>query len=454
MIIHQSNGIKNIKNLKSVFHLQMNLKKMLHAISFLWFGSLLGAFCAFITQVILARTLGPTEYGAFASALSAASILVPVAGFGVAQLWLKIFGVEGHAGVRWISPSFDFIKFSVIFSIAAIITWAIIGPNTKATQYALVILSTYIIQQLYLELTSSKLQLEERYVLLSAIQIIPHGLRLILISAVILFTPYAMDSLTTSIIYALVSLPIIIWGVREMSKLKHGKLALKGHSTKQSTFQTKKPSVKEVAIDAFPFGMAATFHLIMFQINILIVGLINGPTQSASYAVAFSVMTAVYLVPNVIYQKFLLPKLHRWASHDRKKFLKVYNIGTKAMLTLGILAFASIISLAPWAIPILFGEEYKSSIVVLQVLAICAPIRFVASNAGSALLTQEHMKIKVYLMGISALTMITFSLLLIPKYEVIGAAVSTVLSDLLLLVLYYYFAQKKVVGKSIPHEPQ
>lgn len=64
------------------------------------------------------------------------------------------------------------------------------------------------------------------------------------------------------------------------------------------------------------------------------------------------------------------------------------------------------------------------------------------------------MKIKVYLMGISALTMITFSLLLIPKYEVIGAAVSTVLSDLLLLVLYYYFAQKKVVGKSIPHEPQ
>src|SRR3546814_4412984 len=40
------------------------------------------------------------------------------------------------------------------------------------------------------------------------------------------------------------------------------------------------------------------------------------------YNVAFVIMSAVYLIPSVIYQKFLLPKIHIWANHDQETFVK------------------------------------------------------------------------------------------------------------------------------------
>jgi O-antigen/teichoic acid export membrane protein len=69
-------------------------KQALKAISLLWLGSLLGAGCAFLTQVILARQLGPAEFGAFATAFAMVTMLMPLAGFGVAQYWQR--GVGGY----------------------------------------------------------------------------------------------------------------------------------------------------------------------------------------------------------------------------------------------------------------------------------------------------------------------------------------------------------------------
>src|SRR3546814_5217311 len=54
------------------------------------------------------------------------------------------------------------------------------------------------------------------------------------------------------------------------------------------------------------------------------------------YNVAFVIMSAVYLIPSVIYQKFLLPKIHIWANHDQETFVKAYEKGRLFMFLTGI----------------------------------------------------------------------------------------------------------------------
>lgn len=56
----------------------------MRAVSMLWVCSLIGAALSFLTQVALARILQPAGYGAFAAALATASLLTPLAGFGIA----------------------------------------------------------------------------------------------------------------------------------------------------------------------------------------------------------------------------------------------------------------------------------------------------------------------------------------------------------------------------------
>jgi len=163
--------------------------------------------------------------------------------------------------------------------------------------------------------------------------------------------------------------------------------------------------------------------------------------------VAFTIMVAVLIFPGVVYQKFLLPKMHRWAHHDRKHFYQVYRQGNIIMLLLGIVSMFLIWIIMPWGVPFLFGEAYQDAVNLLMVLAVSTPILFVASSVGATLLTQEHMKQKVKYMGTVAIINIGLNIVLIPFFGVYGAAVATVTSNIILLMIYYTAAKKIVFAK-------
>ena len=103
-------------------------------------------------------------------------------------------------------------------------------------------------------------------------------------------------------------------------------------------------------------------------------------------------MIAIYFIPGVIYQKFLLPKIHGWANHDEPKMLEIYQAGNGIMLLLGFVILASLFFLAPQIIPIIFGSEYGETSEVLRILLFCIPIRFLATSVEAPLFTKELMK--------------------------------------------------------------
>src|SRR3546814_20633552 len=79
------------------------------------------------------------------------------------------------------------------------------------------------------------------------------------------------------------------------------------------------------------------------------------------YNVAFVIMSAVYLIPSVIYQKFLLPKIHILANHDQETFVKAYEKGRLFMFLTGIAAMMFVGLLLPVIISILFVKKYAKS---------------------------------------------------------------------------------------------
>lgn len=421
----------------------MSKVKAVKTISLLWIGSLIGAGCAFLTQVILARALGPQEFGLFASVFAMVSLLVPLAGFGVAQYWLKEFGKDGLDAVRFIKPSFRFILANLFFVFILLLLWIALGPHDKTVQMILLIMSVYILGQVSVELVSSKLQLEERYNALAVWQLMPHLVRLLLVFAISLWFRGQFNVEVVAYLFVLVALLFVMLSIKPLFKISRGQLALKGHKPRSMANNALTPLVKDILKNAWPFGLAGVFHLIYFQSDIILVKYITGDEEAGYYNVAFTIMVAVLLFPGIVYQKFLLPKMHRWAHHDRALFYKVYRQGNVAMLILGLLAMVLIWLLSPLAIPFLFGDEYKDAVGLLTILALSAPILFVASSVGATLVTQEHMKIKVKLMGLVAIVNILLNLAFIPIYGAEGAAVATLMSNLMLLFLYY-IASKRV----------
>jgi len=412
-------------------------KKALGAIFLLSLGSFAGAGLAFLMQVLLARSLGREAFGLFSSLLAMVVLVTPLAGFGIAQLWLKYFGEEGWEAQKYLSSSFKFVLLSTSIVLVGLFIWAFISQDNKENQILLITLSFYLIGQVSLELVSAKLQLEERYRALSLWQFMAHLLRFVLVAGVLFFSKSNNLLEEVALAYLIVAVFLFSIALLSLKEMTTSSFKLKGHIKKPTNLTKKTISMKNIMGASWAFALASFFHLIYFQSDIILVQYIKGDTEAGLYSVAFSIMVAVYMFPAVIYQKFLLPKLHRWAKQDRDTFIKVFNLGNKIMLILGLSAMLLLWLLSSWGLVFLFGEAYYQAIKLLNILALSAPIIFVAFSAGATLVTASHIKRKVKYMGSIALVNILLNLLLIPDFGAVGASVATVLSNLLLLILYY-----------------
>ena len=78
------------------------------SVSLLWIGSIAAAGFALVTQIILARGLGPAEFGQFSSLFTIITIFTPLAGFGAHSLILKVYGNEGWSAKRWLKPIINY----------------------------------------------------------------------------------------------------------------------------------------------------------------------------------------------------------------------------------------------------------------------------------------------------------------------------------------------------------
>lgn len=432
-----------------IFKLKIGTRKAFGAISLLWLSTLGGAAFAFLSQIILARELTPVGYGLFSAALATTTLVAPLAGFGVQGLWLKLFGAEGWGATRWLSASFRFTLISATFVLISLAAWATWGPHDAATQQLLYWLLPVVSGTMFMELVSGKLQLEERYNVLALWQLLPNATRLLFIILVVAVSSRInVDRIAAA--YALAATIVIVLGSAHLRTMFQGRFSLKGHN-KLTVYDALviKPrpiTMFDFARAAWPFGFAGLFYLVYYQSDIILLKYLSGSDAAGIYNVAFTIMGAVYILPNVIYQRFLLPKYHRWANHDRSRFLQVYRIGNGSMLLIGGVTTGVMLLIVPFLIPTLFGTAYKSAIGLLSILAFCAPVRFLSTSVGATLVTQEHMRRKIFYMGSVALVNLALNLLLIPLYAAIGAAISTLISEIALLAFYLIAVRRHVFG--------
>ena len=421
----------------------MNKKKSIKSVLFLWLGSLLGSGSTFVIYWILARKLGPETFGVFSSALATITVFSLISGFGVSQVWLKLFGEEGWRAIRWLKPSMYFVLLTLGLVSVLLFAWAFFGPHDVITKQLLLLMLFFMIGLITVNLVSSKLQLEERYSFLAFWQLLPNLSRLVIIATSYYVLNITLAILDIGVVYATVGIIATVFGFFELYKMYNGKFQLKGHKTNQGqTFNI--PKIRDIFAEAWPFGLGSFFAFIYVQSDIIMLKYLVGDEQVGFYNVSFVVLTSIYLFPSILYQKYLMPKFHRWANFDREKFYSVYKKGNIAMLVLGVIIMSLVLLLSKFFIPLFFGEEYTESIVLINILALTLPFYLVAFSVASALVTKNHMKKKVIYMGVVAVLNLLLNFYLIPVYQGKGAAIATVISNAVLVVIYFYATNKYV----------
>jgi O-antigen/teichoic acid export membrane protein len=424
------------------FRLSSSLRRAVTTISMLGVATAAGAVMVFLTQTLLARELGPTSYGLFASSLATVTMIAPLAGFGLTQFRLKVYGAEGWAANRWLRPSLRFTVFTTSIAIAILVLWALVIAPHNGTRFALLVLIPVVFGILSIDLMSNKLRLEERYGAMALWQMAIPGSRLVVAIALLLVPQLTGRFVAVS--YCLISLLVALWAAPQIRTMARGDIALHGHGPRppDPAEPVADPGTLSLWSQAWAYGAFAVLYPVFFQISTILLKYLHSDAQAGMYSIGLAVMTAIYLIPATIYQKFLLLKLHRWNAYDVPKFWRVYRQGNIAMFALGILISIALVTVSPWVVPLVFGERYRGVVGILMILAFCPPIRFLSTAMGSALVIDEHMRLRVYAMALATVVAVAANALLIPRFGAHGAAWATVASELVLLVGTWWGVQK------------
>jgi len=422
-------------------------KAGLNWISLLWTTSILAGLIAFLTQMILARCFSVSDYGALSAAYRLVSLLAPVAGFGVGAYWLRLFGKEGFMAQRWIRPSLGLVLMSSAGSVGLLLGLGLLLDSGGETERLVLLLSPVVVFWAVSELGKARLQLEGRYRGLSILDA-SFPLGCFLVASVAWLTSGGVGLVATG--YSLAALVLGAVHVAMLLPMAAGRFDLAGHRPHKPAPTESRVTVKDslrVAANAWPFALAGILYLTHYQVGVVLVERIQGSESAGIYNVAVTVLGAVYLLPAAIYGKFLMPKIQRWAEHDRERFIRVYKFGNGAMLLLGSLLMLAVALSSVTIIPWLFGDRYTESGRVLLLMALCVPVRFLGTNVGSVLATGQHMKRKNICDGIGALISILLNLLLIPWLGIYGAAAATLLTESALVLMFLYTARRHVLGQ-------
>jgi O-antigen/teichoic acid export membrane protein len=424
------------------------LRQTLSRILMLLCGTVGTALLAFATQFLLARGLSVADYGRLAALLATVNLVTPLANCGMGWFLLNVFGKEGSAAVRWIVPAMKACALTATMSIVLLAGYIASG-GFGSYPYSLLVAAMAVpmlLGQSLAEITAARLQLEERYRVLAIWQMVGQLGRSAVV--VILFAAGRRDLFPILVGCALAGMLVATISIVSIDQVRRGRIRLVGDA--RAPLETAAtPGLWPTVVEAYPYILITTFYLIYSQGNVTLVERLIGPEAAANYNIAYLVVAAAYLIPNVVYQKYLVAKIFRWWAQDRKMFSAVFHLGIAAHLVMGTLLMAVVAAAAPIAIPLLFGTRYAAAVPILVLLALGIPIRFVQHSYGSAFFARENVPRKVRYMGLAAAFSLGSSLVWIPWLGPYGAAISAVSAEFLLLLLYVQGVARHIEGLDI-----
>lgn len=220
---------------------------------------------------------------------------------------------------------------------------------------------------------------------------------------------------------------------------KKVKLTLKGLELKKH--------VKPVAV----LALSAIIGSLYSKLNVTILGLLQ-PEAVVGYYTNAQKMTTIGTTLVTAMSAVFMPRLSYTFQHDREKFTELISLGTKVILLLAVPACVGMMLVAEDLIVVVFGELFKPATLALQIMAIVIVIMGVGDLlCYQAIISSGKEKMLIRSRIVAGVANIIVNMLLIPKFQHVGAAVATVVSEVIVnaMLLKHSFAlTKPKIGKS------
>ncbi len=200
--------------------------------------------------------------------------------------------------------------------------------------------------------------------------------------------------------------------------------------------------------ESYPLMLNNLLSSLFFRIDVLILQPLKGDTVLGYYQTAYKFIDALNFIPSN-FTLAIFPALSRLAASAKDAMLRAYILSLKILLWIALPITVGTIFVSRELIGIFGGSAYlPDSAIALQVLIWFLPFSFINSVTHYVLIAlgQQRFLTKAFILGV--VFNVAANLAAIPSLSYVGAALVTILSEIVLLLPFYYSVRKNLA--SIP----
>ena len=188
------------------------------------------------------------------------------------------------------------------------------------------------------------------------------------------------------------------------------------------------PTAKYLIKESFPLLLSGAAVVVYQKIDQVMIGNMIDKASVGYYAVAESIAGMLIFIPTILSQT-IMPILIQNYQVNKEQYQVKAQLFMDITIWLCIIMCLIVSLLAPFVIRLLYGSQYESSILLLQVCVFKVIGYAFAQVTGAMIITEGKQKYVVIRNIIGCVCAILLNLLLLPRYGVLGAAFASIIAS-------------------------
>lgn len=374
-----------------------------------------------VVSILIARYLGPARYGLYSYALAFASLFGVLAGLGLEsvvtrELVKKPWERQSLLGTAfWLQFTAGVLTWGIVIGVAALLP----GGMEGTTWLVFIVAGSFVFQSFKVVEFYFQSRVEARFIVMGKV------LPFLLVSALKIFlvlnqAPVAAFAAAFTLEAALDALGL--WGIYRINGQKLSALKFDGSVA------------KEALAESWPLLLSGLSIMVYMRIDQIMLGHMRGSEDVGLYAAAVRVSEVWYFIP-VFFVQSAFPAIVRSKTADGALYKKRLQNMFSLMCMLSYMVILPLTLFSHWIITFLYGSAYAaaSNVVVIHVWAGLFVSLGVVQSAW--LVNEGLTKLSLYRTFLGAFTNISLNFLFIPAFGIMGAAVATLISQVVAATL-------------------
>ena len=201
------------------------------------------------------------------------------------------------------------------------------------------------------------------------------------------------------------------------------------------TFKPSFKDVRKILNQVLIFGLFLVFGNLYFQLDTILIAYLLDTESVGIYQSVFKLVVLPLIIPEIFIGS-ILPALARLYSNEIEKWDRIGFSLYKLLVFISI-PISIILFVYPHQIILLiYGAEYVEAIPILRIFSIIVFLRFFSETYGLMLTSSLRQKMRMYVVLGATFFNLLLNLLLIPKIGIVGAAITSLSTNLLVAFLF------------------